>query len=137
MAQAHADTTDHHGIDPNAYFVPHGSRWPVYASVALFVTMLGLASWLNEASWGKAAFFAGLLALAFILFKWFADVILESVSGYYNKQVDTSFRMGMVWFIFSEVMFFAAFFGALFYARQFALPWLGGAGDGVATNYLL
>ena len=137
MAQAHADTTDHHGIDPNAYFVPHGSRWPVYASVALFVTMLGLASWLNEASWGKAAFFAGLLALAFILFKWFADVILESVSGYYNKQVDVSFRMGMVWFIFSEVMFFAAFFGALFYARQFALPWLGGSGDGVMTNYLL
>ena len=137
MAQAHADTTAHHGSDQNVYFVPHGSRWPVYASVALFVTMLGLASWLNEASWGKAAFFAGLLALAFILFKWFADVILESVSGYYNKQVDVSFRMGMVWFIFSEVMFFAAFFGALFYARQFALPWLGGSGDGVMTNYLL
>ena len=137
MAQAHADTTAHHGSDPNVYFVPHGSRWPVFASVALFVAMLGLASWLNEASWGKAAFFVGLAALAFILFKWFADVILESVSGFYNKQVDGSFRMGMVWFIFSEVMFFAAFFGALFYARQFALPWLGGAGDGVATNYLL
>jgi cytochrome c oxidase subunit 3 len=56
---------------------------------------------------------------------------------HYNKQVDTSFRMGMVWFIFSEVMFFAAFFGALFYARQFALPWLGGEGDGVMTNSLL
>ena len=137
MAQAHADTTVHHGSDPNVYFVPHGSRWPVFASVALFVTMLGLASWLNESSWGKAAFFVGLAGLAFILFKWFADVILESVSGYYNKQVDVSFRMGMVWFIFSEVMFFAAFFGALFYARQFALPWLGGAGDGVMTNYLL
>ena len=137
MAQAHADTTAHHGSDPNAYFVPHGSRWPVFASVALFVTMLGLASWLNEASWGRTAFFVGLVVLAFILFKWFADVILESVSGYYNKQVDVSFRMGMVWFIFSEVMFFAAFFGALFYARQFALPWLGGAGDGVMTNFLL
>src|SRR3546814_14488595 len=69
-----------------------------------------------------------------ILFKWFADVILESVSGYYNKQVDGSFRMGMVWFIFSEVMFLGAFFGALFYARQYAMPWLGGAGDGVMTN---
>src|SRR3546814_16517856 len=72
-----------------------------------------------------------------ILFKWFADVILESVSGYYNKQVDGSFRTGMVWFIFSEVLFFGAFFGALFYARQYALPWLGGAGDGVMTNALL
>ncbi|MGI8560981.1 MAG: cytochrome c oxidase subunit 3, partial [Luteimonas sp.] len=60
-----------------------------------------------------------------------------SISGYYNKQVDTSFRMGMVWFIFSEVMFFAAFFGALFYARNYSLPWLGGTGDGVMTNSLL
>ncbi|MFT4196375.1 MAG: cytochrome c oxidase subunit 3, partial [Pseudoxanthomonas sp.] len=51
--------------------------------------------------------------------------------------VDTSFRMGMVWFIFSEVMFFGAFFGALFYTRTFGLPWLGGEGDGVMTNALL
>ena len=132
MAQAHAEQHD-----ANIYYVPHGSRWPVFASVALFAAMFGLASWLNETSWGKAVFFAGLAGLAAILFKWFADVILESISGYYNKQVDTSFRMGMVWFIFSEVMFFAAFFGALFYARTLALPWLGGEGDGVMTNALL
>jgi len=133
MAQAHA--SDHH--DPNVYYIPHGSRWPVIASVALFTTMIGFASWLNEVSWGRTVFFLGLVFLAAILFKWFADVIGESIKGYYNKQVDTSFRMGMVWFIFSEVMFFAAFFGALFYARQFAMPWLGGAGDGVMTNSLL
>ncbi|HEY1136404.1 MAG TPA: cytochrome c oxidase subunit 3 [Xanthomonadaceae bacterium] len=132
MAQAHAD---HH--DSAIYFVPHSSKWPVFASVFLFITMLGLASWLNHVSWGKPAFYVGLLGLAGILFKWFADVILESVSGFYNKQVDVSFRMGMVWFIFSEVMFFAAFFGALFYARQFALPWLGGEGDGAMTNATL
>ena len=137
MAQAHADTTAHHGSDPNVYFVPHHSKWPVFASVALFIAMFGLASWFNDASFGKWMFFVGIAGLATILFKWFADVILESVSGYYNKQVDTSFRMGMVWFIFSEVMFFAAFFGALFYARLLALPWLGGEGDGVMTNALL
>ena len=133
MANAHADT--HH--DANVYYVPHGSRWPVFASVALFITMLGLASWLNEVSWGKTAFFVGLAGLLAILFKWFGDVIRESLAGRYNAQVDTSFRMGMVWFIFSEVMFFAAFFGALFYARQYALPWLNGEGDGIATNSLL
>ncbi|MCR6663920.1 MAG: cytochrome c oxidase subunit 3 [Luteimonas sp.] len=132
MAQAHAE---HH--DKDIYFVPHHSKWPVYASVALFVAMLGVASWMNEISWGKPVFFVGLAGLAAILFKWFADVILESVSGYYNKQVDVSFRMGMVWFIFSEVMFFAAFFGALFYTRQFALPWLGGEGSGMLTNSVL
>ncbi|RPD85132.1 cytochrome c oxidase subunit 3 [Luteimonas sp. 100069] len=123
--------------DPDIYFVPHDSKWPVFASVALFVTMLGLASWFNEASWGRPMFFVGIAVLALILFKWFADVILESVSGYYNRQVDVSFRMGMVWFIFSEIMFFAAFFGALFYARTLSLPWLGGEGSGAMTNAVL
>ena len=129
MAQAHADS--HH------YFVPHSSRWPFLGSIALFVTMVGLASWFNEASWGKTAFFVGIALMCGVLFGWFGDVIRESIRGNYNKQVDTSFRMGMVWFIFSEVMFFAAFFGALFYARQYALPWLSGEGDGVMTNALL
>ena len=141
MANAHADIhsdgSHHDSHDKHAYYVPHGSRWPVFASVALFVTMVGFASWLNEVSWGKTVFFVGLAGLLAILFKWFGDVIRESLAGHYNKQVDGSFRMGMVWFIFSEVMFFAAFFGALFYARQFALPWLNGEGDGQATHSLL
>ncbi len=59
---------------------------------------------------------------------WFHTVIGENQHGIYNTQVDRSFRMGMMWFIFSEVMFFGAFFGALFYARVLAVPWLGGAG---------
>jgi cytochrome c oxidase subunit 3 len=135
MAQAHSSAD--HAHDHSVYYIPHGSRWPVVASVALFTTMVGFASWLNEASWGRPLFFVGLVMLAGILFKWFADVIGESLRGYYNKQVDTSFRMGMIWFIFSEVMFFAAFFGALFYARQYAMPWLNGEGDGVMTNTVL
>jgi len=130
MAQAHATDTHH-------YFVPHSSRWPFIASIALFTAMVGLASWFNELSFGKPTFFFGLAMVAAVLFCWFRDVIHESIKGNYNKQVDTSFRMGMVWFIFSEVMFFAAFFGALFYARQYALPWLSGEGDGVMTNALL
>ena len=135
---AQVPSTDAHAAhDANVYFVPHGSRWPVIASVALFVTMVGFASWLNEASWGRPLFFVGVVFLAAILFKWFADVIGESLRGYYNRQVDVSFRMGMVWFIFSEVMFFAAFFGALFYARQYSMSWLNGQGDGVMTNTLL
>jgi len=132
MAHAHAAAHD-----PNAYYVPAGSRWPVFASVALFVSMFGFATWLNDAAWGRPVFFLGLAMLMAILFKWFADVIRESIAGHYNRQVDISFRMGMVWFIFSEVMFFAAFFGALFYARKYALPWLSGVGDGMATNSLL
>ena len=131
---AHVKPAPH---DPDVYFVPHDSKWPLFASVALFLTMLGLATWFNEVSWGRPMFFVGAAVLALILFKWFADVILESVSGYYNRQVDLSFRMGMVWFIFSEIMFFAAFFGALFYARTLSLPWLGGEGSGAMTNAVL
>ena len=130
MAQSHSP-------DANVYYVPHHSKWPFVGSIAMFTTMLGVASWLNETAWGKWTFFAGLFMLCATLFMWFGDVIRESVTGNYNKQVDVSFRMGMVWFIFSEVMFFGAFFGALFYARNLALPWLGGAGDGVMTNALL
>jgi cytochrome c oxidase subunit 3 len=72
-----------------------------------------------------------------MLFGWFGTVIGESEKGMYNGQVDVSFRWGMTWFIFSEVMFFAAFFGALFYARHFSVPWLGGEGaKGVAHEFL-
>jgi len=123
--------------DANIYFVPHSSKWPFVGSIAMFVTMVGVASWLNDAAWGMWVFYTGVVMLCATLFMWFGDVIRESVSGHYNRQVDVSFRMGMVWFIFSEVMFFAAFFGALFYARTLALPWLGGEGDGVMTNSLL
>jgi len=103
----------------------------------MFVMMIGVASWLNDAGWGRWTFFAGVAMLLATLFMWFGDVIRESNAGHYNRQVDGSFRMGMVWFIFSEVMFFGAFFGALFYTRVLTLPWLGGEGDGVMTNELL
>ena len=123
--------------DDNIYFVPHGSRWPIFGSVAMFTTMFGFANWVNDHEWGRAVFFVGLLLMVGTLFGWFADVIGESLRKLYSHQVDVSFRMGMLWFIFSEVMFFAAFFGALFYARMFSVPWLGGDGKGVATNDIL
>jgi len=74
--------------------------------------------------------------MVYMLFGWFGSVIKESRSGLYSPQMDRSFRWGMSWFIFSEVMFFAAFFGALFYARTFAIPWLGGEGDRGSSNML-
>jgi cytochrome c oxidase subunit 3 len=68
---------------------------------------------------------------------WFGTVIGENEHGMYNMAVDRSFRMGMMWFIFSEVMFFAAFFGALFYARELAVPWLSGHGVKIFNSLLL
>ena len=123
--------------DANAYFVPHHSRWPFIGSIVMFTMMFGVANWFNGSDWGFNIFMVGLLGMLLTLGFWFGDVISESLQGHYNDQVDTSFRMGLMWFIFSEVMFFAAFFGALFYARAFVLPWLSGEGDGALTNNFL
>ena len=119
-----------------AYYIPHPSRWPIIGSVGLFALMLGAGSFLNGWPMGWLSI-VGLLIIVYMLFSWFGEVIGESEKGTYNAQVDRSFRWGMSWFIFSEVMFFAAFFGTLFYARQLSVPWLAGAGDGFWSNLLL
>jgi cytochrome c oxidase subunit 3 len=106
------------------YYVPAPSHWMIFGSVALLCMALGAASWFNGVGTGAWLLLAGFATLVFMMFKWFGDVIGESEAGKYSKWEDTSFRWGMSWFIFSEVMFFAAFFGALFYARQLSVPWL-------------
>ena len=122
--------------DSNKYYLPHGSPWPILGSVALFAVMAGAASWLND--WANGwAMLPGALLLIGMFFGWFSTVIGENQQGVYNRSVDRSFRMGMMWFIFSEVMFFAAFFGALFYARQLAVPWLGGEGVKILNRLFL
>ena len=112
------------------YYVPDGSKWPIVGSLSVFIFFLGSAMLFNNSAGAKYVFVVGILALIYMFVGWFADVISESRAGNYNKQVDISFRMGMGWFILSEVMFFAAFFGALYYARVFSLPWLSGEGQG-------
>ena len=119
------------------YYVPHGSNWPIVGAVGLFVLMLGASTALNGVGVGPLLAWIGAAILIVMIVGWFSNVIHESEAGIYNAQVDRSFRMGMTWFIISEVMFFAAFFGALFYARQWAVPWLGGEGNNVFTNLLL
>jgi len=108
------------------YFIPEPSRWPIFGSIALLSMALGAASWFNGVPWGKFLVIAGALILVYMLAGWFTTVAHESEGGQYNKQVDTSFRWSMSWFIFSEVMFFGAFFGALFYMRVLSVPDLGG-----------
>jgi len=119
------------------YYVPHGTRWPIFGSIGLFTLMLGTALWLNDFKVGPWFALVGFGFVAFMLVAWFGNVISESEGGLYNKQVDSSFRWGMSWFIFSEVMFFAVFFGALFYARELNVPWLAGEGNNFLTNLML
>lgn len=105
------------------YYLPAPSYWPAVGSVALLLMALGATFMINGVS-GGWMLWAGLAVLTVMLFGWFGTVISESESGKHNKQVDLSFRWSMSWFIFSEVMFFAAFFGALFYMRVLSVPWL-------------
>jgi cytochrome c oxidase subunit 3 len=129
MAQAHAP-------ESGKYYVPESSPWPIYGSASLFVLMVGAASTLNN--WLPAwSLIPGFVMLVSMFVFWFGTVIGENEHGMYNMAVDRSFRMGMMWFIFSEVMFFAAFFGALFYARELAVPWLSGHGVKILNNILL
>ncbi len=107
------------------YYVPNPSKWPVLAGMSLLLTMAGASAWVNDVSWGQYANFAGIACTLLVLYGWFGDAIKESEGGLYNARIDVSYRWSMSWFIFSEVMFFAAFFGALFYARSITMPWLG------------
>jgi cytochrome c oxidase subunit III len=132
---AHAHPT--HAGATQKYYVPHGSPWPIVGSIALFGTVGGAAIWLNDHSIGPWIMAAGLTLLTIMFIGWFGNVIHESEGRMYNAQVDRSFRMGMMWFIFSEVMFFAAFFGALWYVREYSIPWMGGEGVKVLTHALL
>jgi cytochrome c oxidase subunit 3 len=122
---------------PGHYYVPHETHWPIIGSIGLFTLVGGFALYLNGASLGPIVSVVGLLLTLYMMYGWFGTVIRESEKGMYHDWEDRSFRMGMGWFIFSEVMFFAAFFGALFYARVYSIPWLGGMGSGAATHSVL
>lgn len=109
-----------------SYYVPKPSHWPLVATIGLLMTLVGAASWLHLDWYGPYFFALGFGILIFMLFGWFGEVVYENNRGRYDLQVDHSFRLGMMWFIFSEVCFFGAFFGALFYSRYWSIPILGG-----------
>nr|WP_086938401.1 cytochrome c oxidase subunit 3 [Thaumasiovibrio occultus] len=121
------------------YYVPAQSIWPIVGAVALFLIAMGAGATVGGLFNGTGPWLlaAGSGVLFIMLYGWFRDVIRESMSGLYSDQMDRSFRQGMSWFIFSEVMFFGAFFGALFYTRMISVPWLGGASNNAMTNAVL
>lgn len=126
---------------PQNYYVPAQSPWPIVGAIALFFIAVGsglsIMQLNNSDVSGVFMLIIGLAVLFVMLFSWFKDVINESSSGLYSKQMDISFKQAMLWFIFSEVMFFLVFFGALFYTRNISVPWLGGASNNVMTQQIL
>ncbi|MES2917274.1 MAG: cytochrome c oxidase subunit 3 [Pseudomonadota bacterium] len=138
--------SEHHspavaGQKPTSYYVPASSPWPMLGSFILFILVVGAANVVQShgvteltkstGNQGTLNFLlpVGLFGVFFLMWKWFGDTVKESLANMNSAQMDRSYRQGMTWFIFSEVMFFAAFFGALFYARWLVVPWLGGDGD--------
>jgi cytochrome c oxidase subunit 3 len=107
------------------YFVPAPSRHPALVALGFFFIVMGAGNWVNHRGWGAWSLLLGMVIWLAVLFQWFRDAIRESEGGLYSDRVDVSYRWSMSWFIFSEVMFFGAFFGALYWARVFALPMLG------------
>jgi cytochrome c oxidase subunit 3 len=125
-----------------SYYVPSQSHWPIVGAIALFMIAFGAGNYVTdlaneENGYGIYLLLLGIALIVYMLAGWFSDVINESLTGKYSHQMDNSFKQGMGWFIFSEIMFFTAFFGALLYLRVFSVPWLGGAGNNVETGAVL
>ncbi len=127
------------------YYVPDNSKMAVFATIGLILSIYGAASIMNDMTFGDPAkstnswsiFLIGLFFFIATLFAWFRQAIRENIAGMNSAQMKKSYVLGMFWFIFSEVMFFFAFFGVLFYVRTLSGPWLGGEGDGGRMNGLL
>ena len=113
------------GKEAPYYYVPADSPHPARASLCMLLVMLSASAWVNGIGNAKFGVLVGVLALFVVLYQWFGDAIHESETGMNSKRIDASYRWSMSWFIFSEVMFFAAFFGALWYTRTITTPWLG------------
>ena len=123
------------------YYVPHNSKLPIFAAIGIFLTVYGMGNMFNEtragvdSAYGEIVFLLGGLTMAATLWVWFSTVIRENHQKLYSNQMNRSYVWAMSWFIFSEVMFFAAFFGALFYVRVYVVPWLGGEGERSPADY--
>lgn len=108
------------------YFVPGPSAYPVMAAAGLFFVILGASKWINGYQWGAYSLALGMVWWLVTLYQWFRASVRESEGGLYSHRIDLSYRWSMSWFIFSEVMFFGAFFTALWWARAHSVPTLGG-----------
>ncbi len=107
------------------YYVPTPSRYPVQVAFGMLLVIFGAAEWINGAGWAAYVLLAGVAIWLATLFQWFREAVRESEGGLYSQRIDVSFRWSMSWFIFSEVMFFGAFFAALYWARVHSVPNLG------------
>src|SRR5690606_15908784 len=102
------------------YYVPEQSKFPLLMSASMFTMLFGFGFVVNGLTAENVSGIAiavaltGFFGICAVTFSWLRTVIIENIEGKTSAQLQRSFYMGMAWFIFSEVCFFAAFFGALF-----------------------
>lgn len=111
-------------VKKHPYHIVDPSPWPLLASLAAFTMVLGLVLYMHGFHWSIMAM--GAIALIFIAFMWWRDVVKESLQkGIHTEPVRVGFRYGMALFITSEIAFFAAFFWAFFHAALDPTPAMG------------
>jgi cytochrome c oxidase subunit 3 len=94
------------------YHILPPSPWPVLGAVCAFVMLLGAVFAMHGQ--GAFVFGLGLLGVLYTMFAWWSDVVKESRVGDHTPVVQIGLRYGMLLFILSEVMFFAAWFWSFF-----------------------
>jgi cytochrome c oxidase subunit 3 len=122
MADAHTKNHDYHIIDP--------SPWPLIGSIGALLMAIGGIGWMQSIQGNEFSllgiplsnpwmFFIGLLIVLYTMFGWWGDTIKEAHQGHHTQVVSLHLRYGMIMFIASEVMFFVAWFWAVFDASLF------------------
>ncbi|MEE8084799.1 MAG: cytochrome c oxidase subunit 3 [Alphaproteobacteria bacterium] len=100
------------------YHMVAPSPWPVLGAAAVMVLAAGAIVFMHDG--GPWIMLAGLCALLYVMFRWWADVVREAQDGHsHNAIVRIGLRYGMALFILTEVMFFSGFFWAFFTASLF------------------
>jgi cytochrome c oxidase subunit 3 len=124
MTQVHTQH-DSKADQDRCYCLIDPSPWPILCSLSALIMAVGAVIWLaahkgepifpNSASTGATTFYVGLAGVLAIMFVWWRDVIAEGARpGFHTDAVRVGLRWGMALFIFSEVMFFVAWFWAFF-----------------------
>ncbi|QDY69515.1 cytochrome c oxidase subunit 3 [Qingshengfaniella alkalisoli] len=101
---AHAKNHDFHILSP--------SLWPFLASVGAFFMLSGAVLWMH--GHGPWLFLIGAAVIAYVMYGWWADTIIEDREGDHTPVVLIGLRYGFMLFIMSEIMFFAAWFWSFF-----------------------
>ncbi len=118
---AHEKNHDYHILNP--------SVWPFVGAVSGFAMLVGAVLWMSEMT--PYLFFIGLVGVLYVMYAWWSDVITESEVGDHTPVVSIGLRYGFIFFITSEIMFFAAWFWTFFKHAMYPMGPLSPIVDGV------